>query len=311
MAAARGYDSSPTKQLTKDGSLSSLDSFGSKYSAFSKPISTISLTGVLGPAIVGTDSVKVISEAIIETYDKENIGSLNSNCIRNIMKDLYRSMNYDFEPTQDDIEKFMKVMGHKRHERVTENTLEHLSKKYLSTNKLEIKRPMEKKPDVAVVGTSSGLNRTGVLTPLNLQAVEKSSAASTHSNTASSMTKAVPEFGRVLQPRDMNKTAQVAESLTDRSDKLSMTSDMSAALTQTGKPHSKTEDLRLAFNEFDFDRDGKINSFEFQRSLMRFGWKFGVNPIKLNSDDLFEAADSDDDGQINFEQFSSIIQQLN
>src|SRR3990167_4811468 len=117
MAAARRYDSSPTKQLVKEGSVSSLDSFGSKYSAASKPISTISLTGVLGPAIVGMESVKTISETIIESYDKENNGSLNSNCIRNIMKDLYRSMNYDFDPTQEDIEKFMKVMGHKRHER--------------------------------------------------------------------------------------------------------------------------------------------------------------------------------------------------
>jgi Ca2+-binding EF-hand superfamily protein len=44
---------------------------------------------------------------------------------------------------------------------------------------------------------------------------------------------------------------------------------------------------------------------------MRFGWKFGVNPTKINLEALFKKADSDGDGLITLQEFSSTILQIN
>ncbi len=241
-----------------------------------KSISIVNVTGTLGPSIIAQDSVKSISETILDSYDKENAGGLNYGHFSQIMKDMYKSMNMDYNPTKKEVEQFMRFFDPERKEMIANQNIEKVAKRYLSTTKYDARRASE------IV----------------------------HRNTNIS-----PHQTQVLSMRDLNLdsgTTSFSNTLTKalyRQDSL-METPVQSNYTSEAKP-KPTEDMVNAFAEFDFDKDGKINSFEFQRSLMRYGYKFGVNPIKINIEETFNSADTDKDGLISLQEFSSIILRIN
>jgi Ca2+-binding EF-hand superfamily protein len=74
---------------------------------------------------------------------------------------------------------------------------------------------------------------------------------------------------------------------------------------------AENDNIRVAFHEFDTDKDGLLSCFEFERSLIRYGWKLGVNPIKLDIEKVFKEADSDGDDLIDYAEYTEIIHNIN
>uniref|UniRef100_A0AC34QQ99 EF-hand domain-containing protein n=1 Tax=Panagrolaimus sp. JU765 TaxID=591449 RepID=A0AC34QQ99_9BILA len=66
----------------------------------------------------------------------------------------------------------------------------------------------------------------------------------------------------------------------------------------------REEDLRAIFNEFDLNKDGFIQKDELKQTMI----KMGQAPTDQELDAMFNAADRDSDGNIDFNEFLTIAQ---
>merc|ERR1712150_22958 len=63
------------------------------------------------------------------------------------------------------------------------------------------------------------------------------------------------------------------------------------------------KDIRESFQIIDADKDGKITKEE----LINAASMLGINLTDAEADDMIVAADLDEDGQINFEEYSKVM----
>jgi Ca2+-binding EF-hand superfamily protein len=263
-----------------------------------KPLGVINLSGILGPAMAGPESLKTISEVIMEQYDKENEGRLSNRQVEQMMRDMYRSMNIDYKPTRAEVDQYAKLLDLEKSQQVDEKNIEKVAKKYLVTPKVEYKKYTQTKYEVTT-------HRQSVF--------EKQS--STHTTNASSTGEGSLQEASSVHSQ-LSKTQELRSTvLSSQSTSVNFAATTTLNSNRSASPAPKTapnpNDMKTAFSEFDFDKDEKINSFEFQRALMRYGWKFGVNPMKVNLEEHFNRADSDLDGLISYGEFASIIHGIN
>ena len=267
-----------------------------------KRLSVVNMTGILGPAVSNFESLKSISEVIMEQYDKENCGKLTFRNVETMMRDMYRSMNIDFQPRREEVEHFMRVLDIEKTKVLNEKNIERAAKKYLVTPKIHYLNAVEKK----MTSSSSGSIRKelSIYSSESVEGEKDQSPLSTKPTT--------PVYTPIY---NLSKSSQ--PNLIDTNMLAGRYRASEAEPTEPPKPvaHSGKKlneaDVKTAFSEFDFDKDGKINGFEFQRALMRYGWKFGVNPMKINLESKFNLADSDSDGLISLDEFRGFIETLN
>ncbi len=264
-----------------------------------KPLGVINVNGILGPAMAGPESLKAISEVIMEQYDKENEGRLSNRQVEQLMRDMYRSMNIDYRPTKAEVEQYARLLDLDKSQQVDEKNIEKVAKKHLATPKIEYKRYTQTKFEV----TSS---RQSI--------VEKHSSSHTtnaSSNSESSQQETTSVTSQLSKTQELKSCSIISSQSSKINFAATTTLNSNRSTTPMPKPAPNPNDMKTAFTEFDFDKDEKINSFEFQRALMRYGWKFGVNPMKINLEEHFNRVDSDLDGLISYEEFSSIIHGIN
>jgi Ca2+-binding EF-hand superfamily protein len=65
------------------------------------------------------ESAKLLAKKIFEIYDKDKSGAIESYEIGEMMVDTYKSINKLFNPSQYDIETYMKIMDKDQDGRVT------------------------------------------------------------------------------------------------------------------------------------------------------------------------------------------------
>lgn len=264
-----------------------------------KPLGVINVNGILGPAMAGPDSIKAISEVIMEQYDKENEGRLSNRQVEQMMRDMYRSMNIDYKPTRAEVEQYAKLLDLEKSQQVDEKNIEKVAKKYLVTPKVEYKRYTQTKFEVT--------NHRQSL--LEKQVLSHTTNAS--SNSEGSLQETASVHSQLSKTQELRSVSIVSSQSTANNFAATTTLNSNRSASPIPKSAPNPNDMKTAFSEFDFDKDGKINSFEFQRALMRYGWKFGVNPMKINLEEHFNRVDSDLDGLICYEEFTSIIQGIN
>jgi Ca2+-binding EF-hand superfamily protein len=270
-----------------------------------KSISVINMNGVLGPSILQHEAIKTISETILETYDKENQGQLGQHQVAQIMKDMYRSMNMNYEPTKEEIAQYMRLMDLERTNSLNEKNLERVAKKYLATSKFDVMKLGERKVETTVLGTSTIPNTA----QSTARGQENHASMNYAGQNLYSLGRDREEISSSRQritsnPPVQNINIQFQSGAFNPSTHSSVNSSAPIGL---GVSEKTSKDLTTAFTEFDFDQDGMISSFEFQRSVMRYGWKFGINPMKLNLEEVFASADTDSDGLISFSEYSATI----
>lgn len=69
------------------------------------------------------------------------------------------------------------------------------------------------------------------------------------------------------------------------------------------KHKDSAEQLKEAFKVFDKDQNGFISAEELRRVMTNLGEKLS----KVDIDEMIREADSDDDGQINYEEFVKVM----
>lgn len=265
--------------------------------------SLICLAGTLGPTVVYPDSIKMVSDAVLGRYDKQNRGYLKFEDVEQMMTDMYRSINIEYQPNKREVEEFMRHMDVEKNSLLNERNIDRLARKHLATSKYDIVK--NKYTEVKSSENSSHISISSRTSQRQLDMVSPLS-----------QTQSI-----VFQPLQAQKNFGNTENLGAGFSKGYSNASTACASRYDSKENFNPslyegaekltfkvrEDVQQAFNEFDFNKDGKISCFECHRSLMRFGWKFGINPTKINLESLFSKADADNDGLISLQEFSTCI----
>lgn len=266
-----------------------------------KPPALVHLPGTLGFSAVYPDSITLVSDFVFKKYKTDEQDCLTRESVRQMMKDMYRSFNKNFQPTERDIDQFIRALDIEKNGLLNEKNMTRLTRKHVAVSKYDIDKKYLRSDSSNYVSTSSSASvrqeNVSVFSQtqtINLQSTQPLQPSKNFSNTGNMGT----YFAKPNTKPTPVSNQESKENFNPHP----------VAVSEKGKIK---EDARVAFTEFDFNNDGKINSFECQRSLMRFGWKFGVNPTKINLESLFKKADSDGDGLITLQEFSSTILQIN
>lgn len=279
------------------------------YQAEGKSHNLICLAGTLGPTIIYPDSIKLVSEAVFSRYDQEGKGCLSFEDVEQMMKDMYTSINLSYSPTKREVEEFMRHMDVEKNSILNERNVDRLARKHLATSKYDIVK--NKYTDLK---SSDNLSHLSISSKTSERQVEMISPLSQTQSINFKLTQPLQtqrNFGNTENlgagfAKGYSAVTTACESRYDSKENFNPCSNgVQAKLT-----FKVRDDVQQAFSEFDFNKDGKISCFECHRSLMRFGWKFGINPTKINLETLFTKADSDHDGLITVEEFSACILRL-
>lgn len=260
----------------------------------------VHMPGTLGFSAIYPDSIKMVSDCLHSRYKTDELQCFDRQAIGQMMVDMYRSMNINFMPTANDIDQFARLLDIDKSGQINDKNLNRLARKHVAISKYDIDKKYLRGETSSYQSISSVSSQQQVetISPLSqtqsitLQPLQPAKNFSNTANMGAYFNKTTAKTSTVLRTEDCSK---------ENLDPQLATSDK----------HKIKEEILVAFSEFDFDRDGKINSFECQRSLMRFGWKLGVNPTKVNLDSLFSKADLDGDGLISLQEFSTTILQIN
>jgi Ca2+-binding EF-hand superfamily protein len=260
------------------------------------------MPGTLGFSAVYPDSIKMVSDFVFDRYKTDEQACLTRETVCQMMKEMYRSFNLDFKPTAKDIDQFMKLMDLEKNGMLNEKNVDRLARKHVAVSKYDMDKKYLRNEGASYLSISSATSQRQVETVSPL-----------------SQTQSI-NLQPLLTDKNFSNTANMGAYFSKGNSKSTATSAMTIDMgskenfnpqTPVQEKGKMKDDAKLAFQEFDFNNDGKINCFECQRSLMRFGWKFGVNPTKINLDSLFRKADLDNDGLISLEEFSRTILQIN
>ncbi|KAG1436470.1 hypothetical protein G6F56_013546 [Rhizopus delemar] len=78
---------------------------------------------------------------------------------------------------------------------------------------------------------------------------------------------------------------------------------MKPTLSDPYKMTKKQQELKEAFNAFDTNGDGTIDPIELKAMMEKLGDKISIEEAKM----LIKEVDSDQDGSVNFEEFSIMM----
>ena len=91
-------------------------------------------SGYYGPAMYRPEDVTSLAKRILDLYDKDKTYNLGHAECANILMDLYRSMNKNFNPSKFDVETFQKKMDMNRDGQITQSDLEACIRKYMKAD---------------------------------------------------------------------------------------------------------------------------------------------------------------------------------
>ena len=103
-------------------------SYQQSSSSFNQVTSTI----LVNSGLTDKQGAKNVAKRIIDTYDRDSNGVIDSIEVVPMIVDAYKSFNRVFSPSRADIESYLKVLDRNGDGRVTIQDLEELCVKYLT-----------------------------------------------------------------------------------------------------------------------------------------------------------------------------------
>jgi len=104
----------------------------SSYSNVSKP-QTNSTAILINSGLTDREGAKGVARRILDTYDRDRNGVIDSIEVVPMIVDAYKSFNRVFSPSRADIESYLKVLDRNGDGKVTLQDLEDLCSKYLTS----------------------------------------------------------------------------------------------------------------------------------------------------------------------------------
>lgn len=95
---------------------------------------------LINSGLTDRDGARQVAKRILDTYDRDRNGVIDSIEVVPMIVDAYKSFNRVFSPSRGDIESYLKVLDRNGDGRVTIQDLEDLCTKYL-TQKIWFKNP--------------------------------------------------------------------------------------------------------------------------------------------------------------------------
>lgn len=102
--------------------------FQQTSSSYQQQSSTI----LVNSGLTDKQGAKNVAKRILDTYDRDNNGVIDSIEVVPMIVDAYKSFNRVFSPSRADIESYLKVLDRNGDGRVTIQDLEDLCAKYLT-----------------------------------------------------------------------------------------------------------------------------------------------------------------------------------
>lgn len=87
---------------------------------------------LVNSGLTDTEGARSVARKILETYDRDRNGHIDSIEVVPMIVDAYKSFNRVFSPSRADIESYLKVLDRNGDGRVTIQDLEDLCTKYLT-----------------------------------------------------------------------------------------------------------------------------------------------------------------------------------
>ena len=87
---------------------------------------------LVNSGLTDRDGAKQVAKRILDTYDRDRNGVIDSIEVVPMIVDAYKSFNRVFSPSRADIESYLKVLDRNGDGRVTIQDLEDLCNKYLT-----------------------------------------------------------------------------------------------------------------------------------------------------------------------------------
>jgi Ca2+-binding EF-hand superfamily protein len=91
-----------------------------------------SSTVLVNSGLTDKQGAKNVAKRILDTYDRDNNGVIDSIEVVPMIVDAYKSFNRVFSPSRADIESYLKILDKNGDGRVTIQDLEELCTKYLT-----------------------------------------------------------------------------------------------------------------------------------------------------------------------------------
>jgi Ca2+-binding EF-hand superfamily protein len=86
---------------------------------------------LVNSGLTDIDGAKSVARKILETYDRDRNGNVDSIEVVPMIVDVYKSFNRVFSPSRADIESYLKILDRNGDGRVTIQDLEDLCTRYL------------------------------------------------------------------------------------------------------------------------------------------------------------------------------------
>lgn len=103
----------------------------SSYSNINKPSSNNAI--LINSGLTDRDGAKTVARRILDTYDRDRNGVIDSIEVVPMIVDAYKSFNRVFSPSRADIESYLKILDRNGDGKVTLQDLEDLCTKYLTS----------------------------------------------------------------------------------------------------------------------------------------------------------------------------------
>jgi Ca2+-binding EF-hand superfamily protein len=94
-------------------------------------VSSSSAAVLMNTGLTDVDGAKSVARKILDTYDRDRNGNVDSIEVVPMIVDTYKSFNRVFSPSRADIESYLKVLDRNGDGRVTLQDLEDLCARYL------------------------------------------------------------------------------------------------------------------------------------------------------------------------------------
>ena len=98
----------------------------------SEPSHPLSHPILINSGLTDKEGAKQVARRILDTYDRDKNGGIDSIEVVPMIVDAYKSFNRVFSPSRADIESYLKVLDRNGDGRVTIQDLEELCSKYLT-----------------------------------------------------------------------------------------------------------------------------------------------------------------------------------
>jgi hypothetical protein len=120
-----------------------------------KPPALVHLPGTLGFSAVYPDSINLVSDFVFKKYKTDDQDCLTRDGVRQMMKDMYRSFNMNFQPTERDIDQYIRMLDIEKNGLLNEKNMTRLTRKHVAVSKYDIDKKYLKSDSSNYISTSS------------------------------------------------------------------------------------------------------------------------------------------------------------